>query len=254
MPATAKAPRAAAEPVRLDAVIAPLVEGAAAEAMGRDMERLNQGFLTTAVVSIIDADSYRAAADFLKELAAKKKQVQDFFAPIKTMAHKLHKGICARENTLLAPLDAADRTVRHALVAYDREQERRRREEEQRLQEEARKAEEARLLEEAAHLERAGESALAAATVEAALSAPAPVVTVVSETPKVAGVSTAEAWTFRPVNDDEARAVELLARTGNHAYLMLDRKKLAAHARMHKAAARLPGIQFFDEGKVIVRS
>jgi hypothetical protein len=256
MAAPAKTRRAPAtpEPVRLDAVIAPLVEGEAAQSMGRDLERLNQGFLQTAVVTITDPASYTAAADFLKALAAKRKQVEQFFAPMKTLAHRLHKAICTRENTLLAPLDSADRAVRHALVAYDREQERRRREEEARLQEQARKDEEARMLAEAALLESQGHAELAAATVEAALAAPAPVVTIAPTTPTVAGVSMGEKWTWRAVNDDPARAVELLAKTGNHQYLCLDERKLAAFARMHKAAARLPGVQFFDEGKVIVRS
>jgi hypothetical protein len=250
--ATARA-RKSPEPT-LDTVIAPLIDSEATQGMGRELERTNAAFVETAVVTITDAGSYRSAADFLKELAAKKKQVESFFEPIKTMAHKLHKAICARERTLLAPLESADRVVRHALVAYDREQDRLRRIEEQRLQEEARQAEEARLLDEAAHLERQGESALAAATVEAALSAPTPVVTIASQTPQVAGVTTGEHWVARPVNGDEARAVELLAKTGNHAYLCLDTKKLAAYARMHKAAARLPGMVFSNEGKVIVRS
>jgi hypothetical protein len=109
------------------------------------------------------------------------------------------------------------------------------------------------LLAEAADLERQGDAALAESVVEAALAAPPPVVTVRSTVPKVAGVTISEKWTWRPVNGNAARAVELLAQTGNHAYLCLDETKLGQFARMHKGGARLPGLEFFDEGKVTVR-
>lgn len=254
MAATARAPKAPTPPPTLDSVISPLVENEAAQSMGQDLERLNAAFVTRAVVSITDVGSYQAAAHFLKELAERRKRVVDFFSGIKTMAHRLHKGICARENVLLGPLDTIDRQVRTELQRYAREEEAKRRAEEQRLAEQARQDEERRLLDEAAHLERQGQPELAAAVVQQALDAPAPVITIASQTPHVAGVSTGEAWTWSAVNGDEARAVELLAKTGNHAYLTLDTKKLAAYARMHKGAARLPGIQFTDAGKVIVRS
>lgn len=254
MLSAARAPKAPPPPPTLDSVISPLVDGDAAGAMGRELEQVNQAFVQTAVVTITDARSYQEAARFLQALAAKKKQVVDFFAPMKSLANRLHKTICSRENALLLPLNGIDQQVRGALVAYDREQDRLRRAEEQRLAEQARQDEERRLLDEAAHLERQGQPELAAAVVQQALDAPAPVITIASQTPHVAGVSTGEAWAWSAVNGDEARAVELLAKTGNHAYLTLDTKKLAAYARMHKAAARLPGIQFTDAGKVIVRS
>jgi hypothetical protein len=233
-------------------VTGEVIDTAAATALAQEVRAENLPHLAT--IEIVDAASYQAAAAKLRDFAARRKYTEQKFAKIKKDAHGAWKGICALENELLQPIEVADRKQRDALLAYEREQDRRRREEQQRLEEEARKAEQARLLDEAAHLESQGHRELAVAAVEAALAAPAPVVTIAPTTPHVAGVSTGEHWTFRPVNDDEARAVELLAKTGNHAYLMLDRKKLAAYARSHKAGARLPGIQFFDEGKVIVRS
>jgi hypothetical protein len=76
------------------------------------------------------------------------------------------------------------------------------------------------------------------------------VVTIAPTTPHVAGVTTGEKWTWKAVNGDEARAVQLLPRE----YLQIDKAKLNAYARMHKGSARLPGVIFFDEGKVTVRS
>lgn len=257
MSATAKMPRpqpaaasSSSQPPRLDSVIGPLVQSDAAAAMGRDLEVQNRAFLETAVVSITDAGGYESAGTFLRELQTKRRQVEQFFKPMKDLAHKLHKAICQRERVLLDPLDAIDRKVRGAMLEYQREEERKRREEERRLAEEARQREEQRLLEEAAALERQGQKELAEAVVEQAAEMPTPVVVVESDVPKVAGVTTASRWTWRPINGDEARAIQLVPRE----YLKLDTQKLNTYARMYGASAKLPGIEFYDAGKVIVRS
>lgn len=110
-------------------------------------------------VRVVDQATYGKAGEFAKDLRTMKKNILDFFGPIKKSAHETWKSICAKENEAVKPIDEADAHVRKAMNAYINEQERLRREEQARLEaierERARKEQEA-LLKKAAEAEAKG--------------------------------------------------------------------------------------------------
>jgi hypothetical protein len=177
-----------------------------------------------------------------QDLGERLKRVDEFFKPFTDMAHKLHKALCARRDEIKAPIELLDNQIRLAISGYKQDEDRRRREEEQRIAEERRRAEEVRLSIEAAALERDGDHEAAAAVLEAALDAPAPVV-VLPDTTKVDGLSFRKVWRWRYLNDDKERALQLIPRD----FLCVDESKLTKYAGAMRESAKVPGIQFYSE-------
>jgi len=204
--------------------------------------------------AVTDTASLTRIEALLVDVATHRKTIETFFKPLKDFAWRVHRLVCDRESEVLAPLGAWDVAARGNAHAYRREEERRRQLEERRLQEEARRAEQERLEAEAASLEARGEVALAADVLEHAISAPAPVVVVPSTLPTTRGVAYRANWQWRPIGGDtpenRARAEKLVPRE----FLQLSDRKLTAHAKAHGAAAKVPGIEFYDAGTVSVRS
>lgn len=101
---------------------------------------------------VVDQVSFAKAGEAVKTLAVFKKQLKDYFAPMKDAAHAAHKAICEKENESLRPLTEVEKTLRDRMGVYATEQERIRAAEERRLREaeEARAAAERKKLEEAA--------------------------------------------------------------------------------------------------------
>ena len=112
-------------------------------------------------LTVVDQETYGVAGEFAKNLRTAKKRIQDYFSPIKKAAHETWKGICAKENEAIRPIDEADAHIRKTMNAYLNEQERKRREEQARLEaierEKARKEQEA-LLKRAAAAEAKGKT------------------------------------------------------------------------------------------------
>lgn len=232
------------------ASLSHIVNGEFALSLGTEHERQIRVFVESTAIEVTDAASYQRVGENLKELAAIRKRVVDWFKPMKTMANQLHKMICSRENAILGPLEQLDQKARGNLVAFAQAEERRRRAEEQRLAQEAQRQEQERLQREAEELERRGEKQLAEAVLEQAVSTPAPVIALQSSTPEIAGIAVKENWTWRPIGNDPVRALQLVPRE----FLCLDEKKLTAYAKAHKGSAKVPGIEFYDAGGVSVRA
>jgi hypothetical protein len=169
------------------------------------------------------------------------KTVEAFFKPLKALAHQLHKALCDRESAILAPLADLDRRKAGAISAYKAAQDRARRERERELAEEQRRARETQAIAEAGALERAGEHRIAAAVVAEAIAAPAPVVVLPDATKQIDGLKFRRVWKWRLQNE------ALIPRP----YLMLDEKKLNAHASSMKESAAIPGIEFYFEDQPV---
>jgi len=69
-------------------------------------------------IVVTDAESYEAAAGFLKKIKDGTRVRQDFFADMKANAYKAWKAIVAKENESLAPLTDADTIVREKVGVY----------------------------------------------------------------------------------------------------------------------------------------
>jgi hypothetical protein len=234
-------------------ILREYIESDFARELATEHERKVQ-VLAAEGAAVSDAASFARVGERLVDIAGHRKDVEGWFKPIKDFAFRLHRMICDRENEVLRPLNAFERTAKDNAQGWQREQERLRREEEQRLQEEARQREQERLAREAEQLEQRGEPELAAQVLEQAIHTPAPVFALPSTVPDVKGMSFRENWKWRPIGGDtpqaRARAVNLVPRE----YLCLDEKKLNAYAKAHGAGARIPGIEFYDAGSVSVRA
>jgi hypothetical protein len=212
-------------------------------AVGAELEqetKLAVGRLANVKIATV-ADLEQAVFD-RQDLGARTKAVQAFFEPFKKQAHALWRGLCDRENAVLGPIVALDDKLKRAITDYKTEQDRLKREEEQRQANERRRQDEARAAEEAAHLERSGDHAMAAAVIETALAAPAPIVVLPDRT-KVEGLKFRTEWKWRYVNNDRARAEQLIPRE----YMCSDEKKIGAYGRTMKETAKIPGIEFYSE-------
>ena len=85
-------------------------------------------------------ESCEMAVDFIKSIKSVSKKVAEFFAPMKTSAHKAWQAVVSREKEFVLPLETAEKNIRSKISnynagveAHNREIERKRIEEEQRL-------------------------------------------------------------------------------------------------------------------------
>jgi len=187
---------------------------------------------------ITDLAMLEQAVDDRRTLGAAAKSVEQFFDPLKQMAHRLHKALCDRQNAILAPILVLDGEKSRAISAFKAAQDELRRQRERELAEQQRRIDQARAAEEAAALETAGESAMAEAVLAEAIQAPMPVVVVRDEVKAVAKFRRDWKWKFTTTED---RARQLLPRE----YLAIDEQKLTAYAKAMKTSAALPGITVF---------
>ena len=118
-------------------------------------------------IVIHSAEDFEQAGEFGRQLKQQSAMVKEFFAPMKDAAHQAHKQICEREKAMLAPLVAAEKTLKTAMGNYQLELERIRREKEEEIRRVA-KAEADRKLAEASALEDKGDVAGAEAVLAGA--------------------------------------------------------------------------------------
>lgn len=175
------------------------------------------GILKTVKTKAAELDTLRKS--MTRPLDEAKKRIMDFFrAPTEA-------------------LDRMERTVKDAMVAFDREQERLRLAEEERLHK-LREAEEARLAAATASAAAAGDlDALDSAIEQQQMAASAPIPVVSSATPQVAGISKRTVWRWRLVD---------LSRVPRD-YLVLNETMVWELVRASGGAIQIPGIEVFSE-------
>ncbi len=198
-------------------------------------------------VTITTIEDRERAAELGRTVAALDKEAEEFFAPMKESAHKTHREICNKENSVRTPLAEAKKYLAGLIGKFDTELERQRREEEKRLQEEAdrnaekeaRRVSEETAIADAIQLEAEGDKVGA----EAVLNNPVPVtyrapaVILPKAVPTVAGVSTQTRWKFRITNEDEVP----------REYLMVDEKAIAGVVASLKNKTNIPGVEVYPE-------
>jgi hypothetical protein len=193
---------------------------------------------------VTDDASLAQAGEYLRGYADLTKQIEDWFRDDVRRAHELHKSLTTKRKHALDAIQGEVDRLKRSLGAYverrDAAQRRREREAEAAAKREA----DARAAAEAAALEKAGQPELAAAVLEEAIAAPAPVIVLPPATPKVAGVSTVESYSFEIV------AEGLVPRD----LCSPDPKKIRARVESLKLAAKIPGVRVFRADQVRVRA
>jgi hypothetical protein len=205
-------------------------------------DRVTVSVAQTTAVTVTDARSYALAGEHLQGLAALSKEIVAYFKDDKARAYALWKSQCKKEADALCRIDDASQRLRGERQTWKAEQDRLLREAEQQAARQAQQEEQARLLAEAALLEEQHQPELAAAIVEEAISAPAPVVVLPSCVPKDLPKRTLYKWRV------------LDARLVPRDFLTLDEAKLTAYASAMKNAAKVPGIQFYTKDIDVVRT
>lgn len=212
---------------------------------------MHQTALTTVerarAIVVTDNDSRTQAGEVGVAIAGMYKKVEEWFAPMKRAAAATHKAICNAENGMLNPLAEMKRHLSVQIGSFDQAEERRRKVEEERLQEEARKAaqvEADRLAQETAiadaiALEAEGDKAGADAVLNNPKPQPVYVqpVVVARTTPKTAGVSGREKWTYR-ITDFAALPDD---------FKMVNDVELGQVVRAMKSKTKIPGVEVFPE-------
>jgi len=225
---------------------APVLDITNPDAIGTDLETSSRQLaVAIAASSTIETrdDAAMAVADRQK-IADLRKTVVEYFAPIKSMAHQLHKKICDRENAILGPLDARDRAVRDALGTFTRAQDAIRIAAEQAEADRRKAAQQATAVHEAAILESSGMPDLAAAIVEDAITAPPPVVTLPDVARSVPGLKFRKVWKWRYAGTaaDRERVLLLIPRQ----FLAVDEVKVNSYVRAMKSSGSIPGIDIYS--------
>jgi len=203
---------------------------------------------------IADVVAFEQVAEDRRQIGDAIKRVEEFFAPFKKMAYDLHRALCGRESSILGPLQTLDVVKREQMRRFKAEQDRIREAEERRQADEQRQREQARAAAEAAALETSGDHELAAAVIEEAIAAPAPVVALPDVTKGLASFTRRWHWKFSggPKLDPKdlvkktpplivARSMALIPRE----YLCVDVVKVNAYVTAMKGTAKIPGLDIF---------
>jgi hypothetical protein len=192
-------------------------------------------------LTVANHDEYKVALDRLAGIKSLAGRIADFFAPMKKAAADSHKQICAKEKSVLGPLELAEKQAKGVLLAFQRVEDDKRRAEERKLQAEA----DERARKEREKLQKAAEKLktpeLKQQRLAEAAQVVAPVVAVAAP-PKVAGVATRKTWKARVVSP------ELIPRE----YLMVDEKKLDRLAKALGGEAKVLGVEFYEEASLAV--
>ena len=211
-----------------------------AKVVGRELEvRVSSLADRMAAVSVLDQASCAQAVADRQELGQAIKRVHEFFAPLKSMAHKLHRALCDRESEIISPLERVDGLLRAGVSAWKAEVDRTRQEQERVLAEARRREEQDRVAAEAAHFETVGEPEMARAVLEQALTTPTTAVVLPDQTKAVDGLKFIRRWKWRFVRHDETYAMTQIPRV----YLCPDTVKLNRVVSAGKGSIQIPGIE-----------
>lgn len=199
----------------------------------------------------IDSDAmYELAGEEIKGFKSKAKVLDNTRKSMTKPLDESKKTIMEFFRDPIAKLKEAEEKINGLMIAYQRKKEAERRAEEKKLreaEEKKRLKEEAAAKKKADKLREEGKEEEAAQVeddaVEAAAIAPPPVV-VADKTPTVKGVHTRKNWKFRIT--DEAKIPR--------EYLVVDEKKIGQVVRALKENTNIPGVEIYDQDKVVART
>ncbi|MDD5571929.1 MAG: hypothetical protein PHD97_12335 [Bacteroidales bacterium] len=191
-------------------------------------------------ITIVNADTYLSAIDFLKTLKGMQKKAAETFDPIIKKAHGTWKEACNQKNMVVEPLEQAERLIKGKAIEYDAEQKRIAAEAQAKIDAQKRKEQE-ELLAKAKKAEEKGQIEKAENLMQQAQNIPAPVIE--KEIPKVSGISVSDIWDF------EVADLKLVPRE----YLILDEKMVRGIAKSKKGKFVIPGIRFFPRPSMSAR-
>lgn len=197
--------------------------------------------------AIATTQDYTDAIGLGRALKAMEDGIDQFWGPLVAEAHKHHKTLVNRRDTMKSPVQIAIARLKGLISAYDQEQERIRHQKELEAQEALRKQQESDAIREAEALQASGDAEGAEAVISQAAAGPAPAVVIPSMVPKVAGKSSRTIWRWRLKDKGKLRPE----------YLMADEITISQVVRaLKKSAEKAVGegaIEVYDEASVSLR-
>lgn len=196
--------------------------------------------------TVTTQQNYDNAAELIKDIKYKIKQIEEYWKPLKGKAYSAWKDICAKENELLAPFAKAENALKDKMKEFQRkklEEERLLREEQERF----RREEAERLMKAAEEAAKEGMEEHADYLVEEA----AKVEVMEFKQPKkhkTAGTSAIKTWKARITNDSLV-PVEFAGTM----LRPVDTATLDRLAKATKGGMKIPGVEFYEDIQVRVR-
>lgn len=203
---------------------------------------------TAKALTVASQEDYEKGATYLTGITTRMKQVTDYWKDKKQAAAAAHKALVNAEKQMLKPLEEAEAIIKKSMLDYQRAVEKARREAEaearRRQQEEA-----MRLVDQAAQAEEKGDDQAAAINMAMAeMVSEMPAAPQVA-TPTAAGTSVRKTWKARITdpkvvpayyNDMEIRNINMSV--------------LNNYARLTKGTVQIPGVEFYQESSLGVRT
>jgi hypothetical protein len=213
-----------------------------------------QGMASGIVVA--NEDDAADAAEFVRQINAKKKEVEDVFNPSIAAAYTAHKLLCEQRAKYTKPLDEAAGVVRGKINRWADEVQRLRDEEARLLREQARKEREEAALREAEARQKAGvaDLDLAEAARDADFQAELAHEEAVEAAPRpaAAGVAMRTTWSAH-VTDKVALIAFVAAHPGTEHYLEPNQKLLDSMAKQQKDKLAIPGVRVASKSSAAIR-
>lgn len=191
--------------------------------------------------AVKDAADYTVAGQELQRVKAAQKQLEDVRMSMTRPLDETKRRIMSFFDGPKAKLLRAEQGIKRAMIAFQNEQDRKRREAQVRADEAARKERE-RLEEQARRAQEQGKPEKAEQLQQRAQQAVAPILQV--ETPKVAGVQTRRMWKFEVVNEAEVPAE----------FRSIDLSKIRKVVEALKGDAKIAGVRIWDEPAIAAGS
>jgi hypothetical protein len=187
---------------------------------------------------------YEFSLSIAEEAISRRKAKEDWMRPAKSLAHLLHRVLCAMEaNATAADVEIED-YVKGIRRNWRQEQERLRAAREEEKRRIAHEAEQSAALAEAAQLEKEGEPEAAAVVVQRALEAPPPAIVEQSTVTKQAGSSIRPKFAFRIDDEDEIP----------REFCSSDPRKLRSHVNAYGMKANIPGVTVYPDETEAIRT
>lgn len=204
-------------------------------------------------LTVVSRETCEAAVALAGEAAGTVKKLEDFFDPNIATAYKLHKDLVAQKKRVIDPALQAKSIAKAKANAWMAAEEEKRLAEQRRLQAEAdeRARQEREALEEKAMLAESPEQT--DRFIEEAQHKAAPVV-LVAPPPKVAGAVVREKWTCRVVDRPALMAFIEKENPFRWDLLTINEAELKRIALAQREMAKLPGVEFYVERELAVRS
>lgn len=151
-------------------------------------------------IAVKDEESYRKGSAIIDAGNGILKQVAETFDPLVANAHKLHKDLLATKKQFTDPIENALRIIKRQMSDWQMQLERERRAKEAELAEQARKESLEQAQREALVLEGQGEAEAAEETIQTALEAPAPAITLPAFNSSEFGRTTRSVWKWKIID------------------------------------------------------